>query len=210
MIDPLFWLGLSILFVAASLAAVLVAVLPAVRELARAARSAEKLFDTLSRELPPTLEAIRLTGMEITDLTDDLSDGVQSAGRVVKQVDQSLGSAKQQAKQAKTTTRSMFVGMKTAWRVFRQSPGRRSPDRLSAGSDEVLDFDKRYSAYNPPPPREVYRGTDEETRYYSTSSPYTPEDEERYELTQRSDALKPSSELPNLQPEDQPEQGSEG
>ncbi len=73
-IDPLFWLGLSLLLVATSLTAVLVAAIPALQELARAARSAEKLFDTLSRELPPTLEAIRVTGLEITDLTDDVSD----------------------------------------------------------------------------------------------------------------------------------------
>ncbi len=66
MIDPLFWLGLSILLVAVSLTAVLIAALPALQELARAARSAEKLFDTLQREFPPTLEAIRLTGLEIS------------------------------------------------------------------------------------------------------------------------------------------------
>ena len=68
MVEPLFWLGLSIVLVATSLTAVLVAAIPALQELARAARSAEKLFDTLSRELPPTLEAIRTTGLEITDL----------------------------------------------------------------------------------------------------------------------------------------------
>jgi hypothetical protein len=39
-IDPLFWLGLSILLVAASLTAVLVAAIPALQELAHAARSA--------------------------------------------------------------------------------------------------------------------------------------------------------------------------
>lgn len=55
MIDPLFWLGLSILLVAVSLTAVLVAALPALQEIAKAARSIEKLADTLSRELPPTL-----------------------------------------------------------------------------------------------------------------------------------------------------------
>jgi hypothetical protein len=60
------------------------AAIPALRELARASRSAERLFDTLYRELPPTLESIRLTGSEISDLTDDLSEGVESAGNVVK------------------------------------------------------------------------------------------------------------------------------
>ncbi|HEY9643043.1 MAG TPA: DUF948 domain-containing protein [Coleofasciculaceae cyanobacterium] len=116
--DPLFWLGLSILLVAISLTAVLVAAIPAFRELARASRSAEKLFDTLSRELPPTLEAIRLTGMEITDLKEDVSEGVQGAGRVVQQVDQSIGSVKKQAQQAQTTTRSLFAGVKAAWNTF--------------------------------------------------------------------------------------------
>jgi uncharacterized protein YoxC len=142
-IDPLFWLGLSILFVAVSLTALLFAALPAFRELARAARSAEKLFDTLSRELPPTLEAIRLTGIEITDLSDEVSEGVQSAGQVVKQVDQSIRGVKRQAQQAQTTTRSVFAGVKAAWKTFRRPP-RRSPDRLPASSRQPVELDERY------------------------------------------------------------------
>ncbi len=124
--EPLFWLGLSILLVAASLTALLVAAIPTLQELARAARSAEKLFDTLSRELPPTLDAIRMTGLEITDLTDDVSDGVKSAGKVVKQVDHSLDSARKQAKNVQINTRSIVVGVKAAWRSFtRSKPSRR-------------------------------------------------------------------------------------
>ncbi|MFO5528494.1 MAG: hypothetical protein ACLBM1_11795, partial [Cuspidothrix sp.] len=103
MTDPLFWLGLSLLLVAASLTSVLVAAIPALQELARAARSAEKFFDTLSQELPPTLNAIRNTSLEITNLTDDVSEGVKSAGQVVKQFDQSLDSAKQQAENIQIT-----------------------------------------------------------------------------------------------------------
>ncbi len=118
MSEPLFWLGLSILLVAVSLTALLVAAIPALQEVARAARSAEKLFDTLSRELPPTLEAVRLTGLEITDLTDDVSEGVESASGVVKQVDQSLNSAKKQAQNVQVGTRSIFVGVKTAWKTL--------------------------------------------------------------------------------------------
>ena len=129
MVDPLFWLGLSILLVAVSLTAVLVAALPAIRELSRAARSAEKLFDTLNRELPPTLESIRLTGMEITDLTDDLSEGVQNAGRVVQQLDQSITGVRRQAKQAQVATRSLFAGFKAAWKTLnRPAPSRRVRD----------------------------------------------------------------------------------
>jgi uncharacterized protein YoxC len=138
-IDPLFWLGLSILLVAASLTAVLVAAIPALQELARAARSAEKLFDTLSRELPPTLDAIRMTSLEITDLTDDVSEGVKSAGQVVKQVDQSLDSAKKQAQNVQVSTRSIFVGVKAAWKTFtsKKSP-KRTVDRLPASQKGAL------------------------------------------------------------------------
>lgn len=130
MIDPLFWLGLSLLLVAVSLTAVLVAAIPAFLELARAARSVEKLADTLKRELPPTLESIRLTGMEISELTDEVSDGVKSAGQVVKQVDRSIGGAKKQAQNVQITTRSVFAGVKAAWKSFSRSPARRSSDRL--------------------------------------------------------------------------------
>ena len=133
MIDPLFWLGLSLLLVAISLTAVLVAAVPALQELARAARSAEKLFDTLRRDLPPTLDAIRLTGLEISDLTDDVSTGVQSASQVVKQVDQSLEQARSQAKNIQINTKSVFTGVKAAWKTLtRSTPPRRSIDRLSA------------------------------------------------------------------------------
>lgn len=141
MIDPLFWLGLSILLVAVSLTAVLVAALPVLQEIARAARSVEKLADTLRRELPPTLEAIRLTGLEISDLTDDVSEGVKSAGQVVQQVDQNLSSAKNQAQKVQVNTRSVVAGVKAAWKTWRRpSTGRRSIDRLPPAQRTPLDF----------------------------------------------------------------------
>jgi uncharacterized protein YoxC len=126
--DPVVWLGASLLLVAASLALLMVAALPAIQELASAARSAEKLFDILSRELPPTLEAIRLTGTEIASLTDDVSQNVQAAGRVVGQLDQSLTGIKQQAQQAQVTTRSLGTGVKAAWRSFIQPRAERFID----------------------------------------------------------------------------------
>ncbi|NEO11492.1 MULTISPECIES: DUF948 domain-containing protein [unclassified Moorena] len=139
MIDPLFWLGLSFLLVAVSLTAVLVTLLPAVQELARAARSVEKLADTLNRELPPTLEAIRLTGLEISDLTDDLNQGVKSAGHVVQQVDHSISNAKNQAQKVKENTRNVVKGFKAAWKTWRgTSPKSRSIDSL-ASSDATRD-----------------------------------------------------------------------
>lgn len=145
-LNPLFWLVLSLLLVAVSLTLVLAVALPAFRELSRAARSAEKLFDTLNRELPPTLESIRLTGLEITELTDEVSDGVQTAGEVVKQVDQGLSTARQQAKRLRTTGRSLAVGLRVAWRTFhRKSPGRsRQRDRrLTASTRPTLSLSDR-------------------------------------------------------------------
>lgn len=147
MIDPLFWLGLSILLVAVSLTAVLVAALPAFRELARAARSAEKLFDTLRRDLPPTLEAIRLTGLEITDLTDDVSEGVKSAGQVVKQVDQSLANTKKQAQNIQVGTRSVFAGVKATWKsLMRPRATRRTIERLPAGQKTEMQWSEGFAA----------------------------------------------------------------
>ncbi len=143
MTDPLFWLVLSLLFVTVSLTIVLVVAIPALRELARASRSAEKLFDTLRREFPPTLQAIRLTGLEISDLTEDVSEGVQSAGQVVKQVDQSLTDVRQQTQRLQSSTRSVVVGIKAAWRTFTRSPKQPSPrrpvDRLPSPHSET-DF----------------------------------------------------------------------
>jgi len=175
-IDPLFWLGLSILLVAASLTAVLVAALPAFRELARAARSAEKLFDTLSRELPPTLEAIRLTGMEITDLKEDVSEGVQSAGRVVQQVDQSVSGARKQVQQVQNQTRSLLAGVKAAWRSFnrpaaltRHSEIRGSALSSSYSEDNYPDLEDEAAEYG-----ECEKEGLEEMVYRSQSSDFQP------------------------------------
>jgi uncharacterized protein YoxC len=160
-IDPLFWLGLSILLVAVSLTAVLVAALPALQELARAARSAEKLFDTLRRELPPTLEAIRLTGLEISDLTDDVSEGVKSAGQVVKQVDQSLTGAKNQAKKVQVNTRGVVAGVKAAWKTWnRPSTGRKSVDRLPPSQRKALDLHESETSASMTSADNVYRELD--------------------------------------------------
>lgn len=132
MSDPLFWLALSFLLVVISLTAVLMVAIPAMRELGRAARSAEKFFDTLGRELPPTLEAIRLTGLEITELTDDVTEGVQSAGQVVHQVNQSISTAQTGAKRLNTGTKSLLTGARAAWRAWtNDSPPPRSHNELN-------------------------------------------------------------------------------
>lgn len=140
MADPIFWLGLSILLVAVSLTALLTVAIPAFNEMGRAARSAEKLFDTLNRELPPTLEALRITGLEVTDLTDDVTQGVQSATQVVKQVDQGITGVKQQVQKAQTTSRSVFIGVKAAWRTLTQPNRSRRSSRLSSNADQRSFF----------------------------------------------------------------------
>lgn len=142
MIDPVFWLGVSILLVAVSIAAVLVAAMPAFQELARAARSAEKLFDTLNREMPPTLKSIRDTGSEIIGLTDDMSDGVQGAGRVVQQVDQSISGVKQKTQ---VSTRSVVSGVKAAWKALSRSD--------SSSSKNIEPEDHRVVDSSNDPPR---------------------------------------------------------
>ncbi|MEA5569562.1 DUF948 domain-containing protein [Calothrix sp. UHCC 0171] len=163
MTEPLFWLGLSLLFVAMSLAAVLIAAIPALQELARAARSAEKLFDTLARDLPPTLDAIRLTSLEITDLTDDVSEGVKSAGQVVKQVDQSLDVARKQAQNVQVGTRSLFVGVKAAWKSFtRPKATKRTHEKYPQNSKTPLPLREEWE-YRPDNRRlasDMYRNGD--------------------------------------------------
>jgi hypothetical protein len=118
-LDPTFWLGCSLLLVAVSLTAVLIAALPVIQELAKAARSAEKFFDTLNRELPPTLASIRITGSEIGNLKKDVDRGVKSAVNVVEKVDRSLVATQQQVGQAQTALHGFWVGTRAAWQTFR-------------------------------------------------------------------------------------------
>ena len=95
------------------------------RELARAARSAEKLLDTLNRELPATLQDLRLTGKELSDLSEEVSGSVQSARNVAEQVDRSLLEAKAQAQKAHLTTRSVVAGASAAFQVLVKPTRRR-------------------------------------------------------------------------------------
>ena len=129
MIDPLFWLGISLFLVAISLTAVLLVTIPALQEVARAARSAEKLFDTLNREFPPTLDAIRLTGQEINQLTEELDRGVESATGIVKQVDKAIVNTKEQVQQAQSNTRRFAIGFRAAWQTWKQTESKKLQDK---------------------------------------------------------------------------------
>lgn len=141
-IDPVFWLGCSLFLVAISLTVLLAALLPAVRELTRAARSAEKLFDTLQREFPPTLEAIRLTGLEISELTDDINAGVNNAADAAKQVDRSLTDARQQVQKVQRGTRSMVAGVRAAWQTLQRAPRRRRSLEALPTTTESRDYNR--------------------------------------------------------------------
>lgn len=136
--NPFFWLGVSILLVAISLMALLTVAIFTLQELARAARSAEKLLDTLHAELPATLKDLRLTGKELSGLSDEVSSSVQSARNVVDHVDQGITEAKIHAQRAQITTRSLIAGASAAFRVLsgnslgnprrrRRPPTRRPP-----------------------------------------------------------------------------------
>lgn len=139
MIDPLFWLGLSLFLVSFSLFAVLLVTIPTLQEVARAARSAEKLFDTLNREFPPTLEAIRLTGKEVGELTDDINQGISNAGAAIEQVDRGLVNASEQVKQVGASSRGLVAGVKAAWRVWRQPDSNNGslPSRFNSFSTKI-------------------------------------------------------------------------
>lgn len=118
--EPLFWLGLSLTLVAISLTAVLVILIPVLQELSRAARSAEKLFDTLNREFPDTLEAIRMTNLEITQLSGEVKGGIKSASVVVQKVERTIVTAKSQVEKLKTVSRNFWVGVKTGIKVWNE------------------------------------------------------------------------------------------
>jgi len=169
--------------VCASIILLLLAALPTLQSIARAARSVEKLADTLAREFPPTLEAIRLTGMEISDLTDDVSEGVQSASQVVKQVDRTIGSAKKQTKKAIVTTSSILTGIKAGWRVLQgKTPTttgtRRPPEGLPASQRKSLELrDRSHSeATNYPPVEPTPPVAPESGSVRSETTPIFPED----------------------------------
>ena len=144
MTNPVVWLGLSIMLLAMGLAILVGVSIPALLGLARAARSAEKFFDTLDRELPRTLEAMRHTGADLRGLADDMTDGVSSARNIVKQVDRSLSDVRQQAHQAKRTSRSVTAGVRAAWRVLTK-PKKRRRSRRPPGSSPKTN--------RPPPPQ---------------------------------------------------------
>ncbi|TYJ46907.1 hypothetical protein E1A91_A02G151700v1 [Gossypium mustelinum] len=81
--------------------------IPALLAFKRAAESLEKLMDVTREELPDTMAAVRLSGMEISDLTMKLSDlgqeitqGVRSSTRAVRLAEERLRGLKDIASSA--------------------------------------------------------------------------------------------------------------
>ncbi|XP_074308668.1 uncharacterized protein LOC141643413 isoform X2 [Silene latifolia] len=71
--------------------------IPTLLAFKRAAESMEKLLDVTREELPNTMAAVRLSGMEISDLTTELSDlgqqltqGVKSSTNAVRMTEERL------------------------------------------------------------------------------------------------------------------------
>jgi len=143
--NPLLWLTLSLLLLTVSLTTVLLVAVPALQELGRAARTAEKLFDTLHRELPPTLEALRLTGRELAELGEDVETGVRRAAEVVRQVDEGLNLARQQVERVDRSRRSVWVGVKAAWQVWRSQPqvSQPRPKKLGHRRSNLPELERR-------------------------------------------------------------------
>ncbi|KAI4374152.1 hypothetical protein MLD38_012179 [Melastoma candidum] len=83
--------------VAASSTWLFFSAIPAMLAFRKAAESLEKLMDTTREELPDTMASLRLSGMEIGDLTTELSDlgqqitrGVRTSTRAVRVAEKSL------------------------------------------------------------------------------------------------------------------------
>jgi uncharacterized phage infection (PIP) family protein YhgE len=147
MSEAIFLLGLSFLLVVVCLTILLLTAIPAFQELAKAANSVIRLTDTLTRELPATLEAIRMTGLEISELSDELNQGAKNAGEAVKQVNDGIKGVRQGASNASIATQSAFAGLKAGLKSLgrprrqKRSPSDLYPDTLRSSNlnDEDLD-----------------------------------------------------------------------
>ncbi|MCA1904390.1 MAG: DUF948 domain-containing protein [Cyanobacteria bacterium M5B4] len=129
MTEPVFWLALSFFLVAISLTILLMSAVPAFQEISRASRSVQRLADLLVQELPPALESIRMAGIEVTELTEELNQGARGASEAVQQVSEG-------AKQTAQKARSTLVALKAGWQAFTRP--RRKQSRLQNFTDQSL------------------------------------------------------------------------
>ncbi len=148
MSEAIFLLGLSFLLVVVCLTILLLTAIPAFQELAKAANSIIRLADTLTRELPATLEAIRMTGLELSELSDELNQGAKSAGEAVKQVNDGIKGVRQGASNATIATKSVFAGLKAGLKSLgrprrqKRSPSDLYPENLRSSNLPSEDLDE--------------------------------------------------------------------
>jgi uncharacterized phage infection (PIP) family protein YhgE len=148
MSEAIFLLGLSFLLVVVCLTILLLTAIPAFQELAKAANSIIRLADTLTRELPATLEAIRMTGLELSELSDELNQGAKSAGEAVKQVNDGIKGVRQGASNATIATKSAFAGFKAGLKSLgrprrqKRSPSDLYPENLRSSNLPSEDLDE--------------------------------------------------------------------
>ncbi|KAG9446171.1 hypothetical protein H6P81_012299 [Aristolochia fimbriata] len=88
-----------------------VAAVPTLYAMARAATSLSKLADTAREELPSTMAAIRLSGMEISDLTLELSDLSQEIADGVTKSAQAVQAAEAGIRQIGALARQQTISM---------------------------------------------------------------------------------------------------
>lgn len=86
-------ISLSAFVTAGFMTILLAAAIPSLLAIKKAAEALEKLADTAREELPGTMAAIRLSGMEISDLTMELNDLGQEISRGVKNSTRALNAA---------------------------------------------------------------------------------------------------------------------
>ncbi|WP_271252674.1 DUF948 domain-containing protein [Pseudanabaena sp. Chao 1811] len=144
MSEAIFLLGLSFLLVVVCLTILLLTAIPTFQELAKAANSIIRLADTLTRELPATLEAIRMTGLELSELSDELNQGAKSAGEAVKQVNDGIKGVRQSASSATIATKSAFAGIKAGLKSLGRRPRQRRTEtyqeNLRSNNQSIRDL----------------------------------------------------------------------
>ncbi|KNA05677.1 hypothetical protein SOVF_188100 [Spinacia oleracea] len=87
------------------------ATVPTLYAMGRAANSFAKLADTAREELPSTVAAIRLSGIEISDLTVELSDLSQEISSGVNKSAKAVQAAKHGARQIGSIAREQTMSM---------------------------------------------------------------------------------------------------
>ncbi|CAI5466861.1 unnamed protein product [Closterium sp. Yama58-4] len=94
---PVLCLGFVACSITAALSVMLVAAVPALLAIRKAAQALERLAEVAREEVPGTMAAVRLSGMEMSDLSMELSDlsqeisqGIRNSARAVRLAEDGL------------------------------------------------------------------------------------------------------------------------